>query len=161
MMVKLILDSCSLIYLAKINNLQILTDISDELYIDKEVFNESVVSGKKYGYRDSYILERFIEDNIKISFEDISKEFHYFGARGEASTFLLGKDGICITSDKKAYQKMLRRGSKVIKIEDLLYIYFKKQKIQYKEFIQILEDLLNINAISPEKFYILIKEVKK
>jgi predicted nucleic acid-binding protein len=161
MMVKLVFDSCSLIYLAKINQLSILKKISSELYIDEEVFKESVVSGKTHGYRDSFILDRFINDYFKITHQDISKEIEYFGAKGETSTYLLGRDGICITSDRKAFQKMLKRGSNVIKIEDLLYIYVKKQKITAKKFIQLLNELLKIDAISPEKYHVLMEEIKK
>ncbi|MHA1301911.1 MAG: hypothetical protein ACTSO9_21045 [Candidatus Helarchaeota archaeon] len=159
-MIKIVLDTCSLIYLAKINQLPILLKISDELYIDKEVFNESVVSGKKYGYGDAFILERFINDHIKVVPQDISKEIGYFGAKGEASTYLLGIDGLCVTSDSKAFKKMVFRGIKVIKIEDLLYLFVKNQKIVKKKFADILNALLKIEGISIEKYHLLMEELK-
>lgn len=160
-MINLIFDSCSLIYLSKINKLSILTLMSKNILIDEEVYNESVISGKEHGFRDAYILERFIVDHVKIIPQDISQEIVYFNAKGEASTFLLGKNGICVTSDKRAFQKMLKRGNNVIKLEDLLFIYCKKQILQIDQFIQLLKELLQINAISAEKFHILMQEVKK
>ncbi len=160
-MTKLVFDSCSLIYLAKINKLAILPLVSKELYIDNEVYNESVVSGKDQGYRDAFILDRFIEEYMKVVSLDISGEIDYFGSKGEASAFLLGKDGICITSDKKAFKKMQPRTQKVIKIEDLFYIYGVKGKIPLEQLRQVLKELLQIDAISFKKYSLLIKEVEE
>ena len=78
---KLVLDSCSLIYLAKINRLSILNQVSKELLIDKAVFNESVVSGRDLGYRDAHILDRFVEENIKVISQDYHNELDFFGAK--------------------------------------------------------------------------------
>ena len=156
---KLVLDSCSLIYLAKINRLSILNQVSKELLIDKAVFNESVVSGRDLGYRDAYILDRFVEENIKVISQDYHKELDFFGAKGEASTFLLGKDGLCVTSDKRAFNKILSRGGNVIKIEDLLFLCIGKKIISKEQFEQVITELLKVNAISGEKYHVLMKEV--
>jgi len=160
-MTKFVFDSCTLIFLAKINKLAILPLLSKELYIDKEVYKESVFSGKEHGYRDAYILDRFIAETIKVVSIDISQEIDYFGAKGEASTFLLGNGGICITTDKKAFKKMIARTQTVIKIEDLFYLYVEKGIIAVDEFELILNELMQINAISFEKYHVLLKEVEK
>lgn len=157
----MVFDSCSLIYLAKINRLSILKQITEQLFIDKAVYDESVVSGKNLGYRDAFILDRFVEDNIKVVQQDYDNELEYFGARGEASTFLLGMDGICVTSDKRAFNKILNRGGRVIKIEDLLFIYLEKKILSIEQFKQVINDLLKINAISGEKYYILMREMEQ
>ncbi|MHA1129518.1 MAG: hypothetical protein ACTSQI_17815 [Candidatus Helarchaeota archaeon] len=160
-MVKFVFDSCSLIYLAKINSLSILKQVSAELLIDKEVYDESVVSGKELGYRDAFILDRFVEENFQVSPQDISKEIEYFGAKGEASTFLLGLNGICITSDKKAFKKILNRGRNVLKTEDFFLLHLENEVISKEQFIQVITDLLKINAISGEKYHVLLKEMDK
>ena len=160
-MVKFVFDSCSLIYLAKINKLPILKQLSDELLIDKEVYDESVVSGKELGYRDAFILDRFVEENFQVVSQDIHQEIEYFGAKGEASTFLLGLNGICVTSDKRAFAKILKRGRNVVKIEDLFFLSFQNKLLSEEQFMQILTDLLKIDAISGEKYHILMKEMDK
>ncbi|NHI94618.1 MAG: hypothetical protein EAX96_19155 [Candidatus Lokiarchaeota archaeon] len=160
-MVKFVFDSCSLINLAKINNLSILKLISKELYIDKAVQDECVISGKALGYRDAFILDRFVEQNFTVIPQDYSEEIEYFGAKGEASTFLLGKNGICVTSDKKAFRKILNRGAKVIKIEDLFYLSLEKKTLSKEQFKQVINELLKIDAISGEKYHILIKEMEE
>ncbi|MHA1323961.1 MAG: hypothetical protein ACTSRL_14330 [Candidatus Helarchaeota archaeon] len=147
--------------MAKINNLSILRQISKELYIDKAVYDESITSGKAFGYRDAFILDRFVEENFTVISQDYNEEIDYFGAKGEASTFLLGKDGICITSDKKAFKKMLNRGAKVIKMEDLFYLSLEKQILSIEQFKQVMKGLLKIEAISGEKYHILIKEMEE
>ncbi|MHA1313349.1 MAG: hypothetical protein ACTSRB_05555 [Candidatus Helarchaeota archaeon] len=120
-----------------------------------------MISGKELGYRDAYILDRFVEENIRIVPQDYLKEIEYFGAKGEASTFLLGRNGVCVTSDKKAFKKILKRGQKVVKIEDLFLLCLEKKILPLEQFKTILEEFLIINAISGEKYHVLIKEMEQ
>jgi len=157
---KLIFDACSLIYLAKIDKLDILKSIPYDLCIDQEVYKECVINGKKLGYNDAYILEKFINKHFKIYETSIKNELIYFRAKGECSIFILAENGICITSDKKAYNKILKRGRNVVKLEDLLYVLYQNRIIDILQFNEILEDLLKINAISIEKYFIIKEKIK-
>ena len=58
---KITIDACTLIYLAKAGLLDFLKRLPYEHIIDKEVYNESVVKGMEEGYPDAYLIKYFIE----------------------------------------------------------------------------------------------------
>jgi len=98
----MILDANCLIYLAKAELANLCYSLSRKnLVIDSEVYNETVVEGKKIGSIDAFRIEEFLKDNnIPIIPTNITKELAIFRDPGEASCSVLCKaGGTCITGD--------------------------------------------------------------
>ena len=60
----LVFDATPLIYLAKVEKLNLLWNISEKKVIPKSVFEEVVVKGKEAGKVDALIVERLIEQGV-------------------------------------------------------------------------------------------------
>ena len=56
-----ICDSTTLIYLAKLHALGLLTSLFDRVVIPRAVYCESVVDGKKAGHADATVIEMFVK----------------------------------------------------------------------------------------------------
>jgi len=68
---KIIVDTSVLISLAKIDRLEILARITDNLAIPEDVYEEAVVEGEKKDIPDATIIKMFIAGEIK--FRDFEK----------------------------------------------------------------------------------------
>jgi predicted nucleic acid-binding protein len=62
---RVVIDSGSLMVLAKLNILMILIELFDEILIPDSVYYESVIEGIKLGKMDAVILNNFIDRNNK------------------------------------------------------------------------------------------------
>jgi len=60
----LVFDATPLIYLAKVEKLNLLWNISEKKVIPRSVFEEVVVKGKEAGKVDALIVERLIEQGV-------------------------------------------------------------------------------------------------
>jgi len=165
-------DSCTLIYLVKIDLLNILPKLFNEVWIGGVVYEECVIRGKEEQKSDAFILERIIEgEKFKIkelsSKEDFDKEKLYFVGPGETEVYILTKahkDTVAITSDAIAYQKLIRRGINAIRADELLLEAFKRKIFGFDEFSDNLIKLQTVGGTTEERIAFLIKkalEVKK
>jgi len=160
---KITIDACTLIYLAKAGLLDFLKRLPYEYIIDKEVYNESVVKGMEEGYPDAYLIKYFIEKQkiIKIIEVDISKEINYFIGEGEASTYVLSteKNAIAITSDKVAYKKMFKRNARVVQTDLMFLNAYLKNFISKKELLDVLNRLLTVGGTTPERIAFILEKI--
>ena len=60
----IISNSSPLILLAKINKIQILEKLYKKIYTPYEVYNETVIKGKKENYSDAAVIEKHINEFI-------------------------------------------------------------------------------------------------
>lgn len=155
-----ILDACTLIYLVKSNLTSEFTTICDsDIIIDKEVYTEVVEKGKANNYPDAFIAENYLIDNkIPIIPTDIKKFIKIFRDPGETSCFILAKDnGICITSDKRAFNKFEAQSVAVIRIDTYFYKNCIKKQYSKNTIIKFLNQLLRVYATTPERYATFIK----
>lgn len=93
---------------------------------------------------------------------DASKEVYRMKDIGEASCYLLGKDdGVCITSDLRAYNKFKRENIEVISIDSFYFEMYVKQRLTKSDFLNILRKLEIINAIKSKKILFYNQELQK
>lgn len=161
---RLILDSCTLIYLTKANLFHEFMKLTKKaVFIDKEVYTEVIEQGKEKNYPDAIEVENYlIEYKIPIIPTDIKKYIHYFRDKGETSCFILAQEnGICITSDRKAYNKFRQRSIKVQRIDTYFYQEGIRKRYSKDEIAEILEKLLINNATTPERYATIMKNLIK
>src|SRR3989338_8716 len=88
-------NASPLMYLSKLNKLNLMKELFKEIIIPKEVYDEVVVEGKKARFLDAYKVEKAVEDGwIKVKEVDIEKEFDEFSSEidiGEIAVICLAK----------------------------------------------------------------------
>ncbi len=160
---KIVVDACTLIYLAKADLLTFLKRLPYEYLIDNEVYNEAVIKGKEEGYVDAYLLEYYIKRQriIKVVNVDISNELDYFIGEGEASTYVLSikENGVAVTSDRVAYRKMVKRNAKVVQTDLMFLNAYLNNTISKKELLDILNRLLAVGGTTPERVTFILEKI--
>jgi len=147
-----VIDSTPLIYLAKIGRLDILKEVSSEIYIPEAIHNETVTEGKSLNISDAYIIEKAIGKWITRKQVDprIKEELGFLDSNpklgtGEKEALMLCKQlkaRYLIADDKEA-----RRVSRILKIKPIgtcgILIQAHRQGIiEKEETLQILDDLV-------------------
>jgi|SRR5271157_372553 len=148
------LDACSLIYLVKTGLASKFWTLAGEnVAIDTSVYQEVVEEGKKLQYPDSIDAENFIKNqSLPIIPIDVSNEIANFRDPGETSCFILSQQGgICVTSDIKAIKRMRNFNALTITLDAFFYKHWLDQTLTREEFTEIIIDLEQVNAITPER----------
>lgn len=140
-------DANTLIYLAKSGMLSTLDRY--RVFITDEVYDEAVEKGKENDKSDAYILENHVEDNWlreSVDSERLEAEMNYFGAKGEASVYLLARreNRLAVTSDRVARNKMNRKNIDVLRTDMLLLRQFKDGQLGK---LELREKLSNLNSV--------------
>ena len=133
------LDASSLIYLLKMDFIDVLVKIDEEIYITKMVQGEVVTRGKIKGKADAYICEKLIQKGtIKIHDSPPSLLDINLG-EGELETMqnAIEHKCICVLDDKKAQRAAVSLGI-TVKIVPLLLLEALKSnyisELDYKVF---------------------------
>ncbi len=165
-MSNIVSNSTPLIYLAKINKLGLLKIIYNEVFISEEVKKEVVDEGKRLKKLDANLVEKEInEGRIKVKKVSSLIEVPIELDKGEASTITLAKKlgikEVLIDEDSaRTAAKMLGlipRGTLFILLKAL-----KLNKIDFDEFLKVLDDLLKEGFRLREEVYLkVIKEAKR
>ncbi|TXT54499.1 MAG: hypothetical protein BAJALOKI1v1_2150004 [Promethearchaeota archaeon] len=159
-----ILDACTLIYLVKTDLIEhFIMLLKYPLVIDSSVFKEVVIDGKVNTHPDAFKAENILEKfKIPVINIDISKDVYLFRDAGETSCYILAKEeGICMTSDERAYKKFITLGMNVIRLDTF---YFQKcidGVLNKKEFLEILRRLEENNATKPKSILFFIEQLQK
>ena len=134
-----------MIYLARIGQIKLLKDLFSKIYISEEVKSEVIDKGKLLGKKDAYIIEKAIKDGWIIVARGKPQEIPIPLDKGEDST-------IRLASQKKADFVLIdetrgRTAAKLIGLKPLgtagvMLTAIKKKKINYEEFLSLLEKLL-------------------
>ena len=154
-----ILDTCSIIYLSKIKDLDIIFLLFDNLLITNYILDELLYSNKprsEYKYLYSFLSKfssniEMIDIESNDGFKSINK---FIGGKGESSIFKtckLNKNLISVTSDKKAHHKFVKNNVLVLKTYEIYKLLYFKKMISKKKFIKKINLLKSIGGISEKE----------
>lgn len=158
-----ILDACTLIYLVKAKLFKQFIELTEyPIVIDSSVYEEVIINGKINEYPDAFEAEELLKKyKIPIIPIDIDEFLYIFKDAGETSCYILAKDeGICLTSDDRAYKKFCKQNENVLRLDTFYYQKFKHNIITKKEFIAILVQLESVNATKPKSILYFIEKMK-
>ena len=159
-----ILDACTLIYLikAKLFN-QFIEIVKFPVVIDSSVYQEVVINGKANNYPDAFEAEEILNENrVPVISINVSKDLFRFIDPGETSCYLLAlEEGICLTSDDRAYKKFLRENLKAMRIDNFYFEKLNQNQLIKTDFLQILNKLELINATKPKSILFYMKKLQQ
>jgi len=158
-------NATPLIYLAKVNKLDILKILFAEVFIPQEVKNEVVDRGKLLGKKDAYLVEKAISEGwLKVLTTNIVVVPIELDP-GEIATLSLAKQlGLKeVLLDESAARAAARlmgltpRGTIFILLKAL-----QKEEIDQEEFLEVLNQLLNEGFRLKQEVYLeALKEAKR
>ena len=158
-------NSTPLIYLAKVNKLDLLKSLFNEVFIPQEVKNEVVDKGKLLGKKDAYLVEKAISEGwLKVlTAETVAVSIDL--DPGEIAALSLAKnlglkEVLIDELSARAAARLLDlnpRGTLFILLKAL-----KKEEIDQDEFLEVLNQLLREGFRLKEEVYLeALKEAKK
>lgn len=158
-------NSTPLIYLAKINKLDLLKSLFNEVFIPQEVKNEVVDKGKILGKKDAYLVEKAISEGwLKVlTAETVAVSIEL--DPGEIAALSLAKklglkEVLIDEASARASARLLDltpRGTLFILLKAL-----QKEEIDQEEFLEVLNQLLKEGFRLKEEVYLeALKEAKK
>ena len=159
-----ILDACTLIYLIKAKLFNHFMEIVEfPVVIDSSVYQEVVINGKANNYPDAVEAEEILNENrVPVISIDVSKDLFRFIDPGETSCYLLAiEEGICLTSDDKAYKKFLNENLKAMRIDNFYFEKLNQNQLKKTEFLLVLNKLESVNAIKPKSILFYIKKIQE
>ncbi len=159
-----ILDSCTLIYLIKTKLFnQFMEIVKFPVVIDSNVYQEVVINGKANNYPDAFEAEEILNENrVPVISIDVSKDLFRFIDPGETSCYLLAiEEGICLTSDDRAYKKFLRENLKAMRIDNFYFEKLNQNRLKKTDFLRILDKLELVNATKPKSILFYLKKLQQ
>ncbi len=159
-----ILDACTLIYLIKAEMFsKFMNLIEYPVVIDSSVYQEVIVNGKASKYPDASDAEIALNKfKIPVISINISEELNRFLDPGETSCYILAKeDGICLTSDDRAYKKFIRGEQKAMRLDSFYFEKLNQNQLTEAEFIKILKKLEAIHATKPKSFLFFLEKLQQ
>jgi len=157
-----ILDACTLIYLIKAKLFKQFIEIVEfPVVIDSSVYQEVVINGKESNYPDATEAEEILNNNrVPVISVDVSKDLFRFIDPGETSCYLLAiEEGICLTSDDKAYKKFFKENLKAMRIDDFFFEKLNQHQLKKTDFLLILNKLESVNATKPKSILFYMKKL--
>ena len=164
---KAVADSTVLIYLAKLDQLELLEQTYDTVLIPEEVFREVVEQGKELGEKDAVRVENEISKNL-IELKNIEVEENIEKFEMEA-----GEKEVLSLANKQNIDEVLIDESSVREIAETfdlkprgtLYFLLKTVRDNKKslgEFLELMEDLSEAGFHLNEKVYVkAVREAQK
>ena len=159
-----ILDACTLIYLIKADLFSKFMNLTEyPVVIDSSVYQEVVINGKANNFSDASDAEISLNKfKIPVISIDISEELNRFRDPGETSCYILAKeDGVCLTSDDRAYKKFLKAEQKVMRLDSFYFEKLDRNQLTEAEFVKILKKLESFNATKPKSFLFFLKKLQQ
>lgn len=159
-----ILDACTLIYLVKAKLFKNFMELVEfPVVIDSNVYQEVVINGKANNYPDAIEAEEILNENrVPVISIDVSKDLFRFIDPGETSCYLLAKEeGICLTSDDKAYKKFINENLKAMRIDNFYFEKLNQNRLNKTDFLIILNKLESVNATKPKSILFYMKKLQE
>ena len=159
-----ILDACTLIYLIKAKLFNHFMEIVEfPVVIDSSVYQEVVIYGKANNYPNAVEAEEILNENrVPVISIDVSKDLFRFIDPGETSCYLLAiEEGICLTSDDKAYKKFLNENLKAMRIDNFYFEKLNQNQLKKTEFLLVLNKLESVNATKPKSILFYMKKLQE
>jgi len=131
--------------------------------IDSSVYQEVVINGKANNYPDAIEAEEILNENrVPVISIEVSKDLFRFIDPGETSCYLLAmEEGICLTSDDKAYKKFLNENLKAMRIDNFYFKKLNQNRLTKKDFLLILNKLESVNATKPKSILFYMKKLQE
>ena len=172
---KSIIDTSTLISLARIAYLELISMLRTDVSIPDEIYEEAVLKGEKKGFADATVIKTFIENHrIKIvhvekhSIIALRKKVSKILAKGDESVLSLAlqeKAKEIVTDDDGLGKLAMALGFDVKATPDLLIEGLKKNRLSIQDFEIFIRGLVIENRLSSAiaEFYILEgrKDVKR
>jgi len=154
----IVCNSTVLIYLAKLNKLDLLRKLFGKVIIPNAVYGEVVVVGKEKNYVDAKLVEKAINDEwILVKETKVLELLENVGIdRGELESISLAnnlKEGILLDQTHARYAAEMVG----LKPHGTLYVLFlslSKKLITYDEYLELLEKLINYGFRMSEEVYL-------
>lgn len=142
-MYKLLIDSDALIKISKAEFLDVLIE-SFYVLITEEIYDETVIEGKKGFHQDADKIDSLIKNNdIKIlKRKNYTKRPKQGFGRGEVSLYqAYKKDTLIVTDDLRFTSYIKKEHMKHLSSAHLLFVLFKKDKLKKDKAYYCLEKL--------------------
>lgn len=153
-----VIDTSTLISLARISYLEIIRKLKMEVVIPEEVYEEAVIDGEKKGIADATVIKAFINDhklrvlNVKgDEIKQLRRKIGKYLAKGDEAVLSLAikeKAEEIITNDDGLSKIALALGYRVIATPDLLMKGLKNKLLSFKEFETLMRGLVIENRLS-------------
>ena len=148
---KIVIDSSTLISLAKVNMIEILEKIGGEILCPEEVYNECVEEGIVKGHPDAIIIKRLFNKN-EISIKKIERPKKFKGLSGVDSRVLSlaiqEEAGYLFVDDTKLARRAEFEGFEVRGSPDILLRMQNKKIINREEYTCLIKELHKKNRLS-------------
>jgi len=131
--------------------------------IDSSVYQEVVINGKANNYPDAIEAEEILNENrVPVISIDVSKDLFRFIDPGETSCYLLAmEEGICLTSDDKAYKKFLNENLKAMRFDNFYFEMLNQNRLKKTDFLLILKKLESVNATKPKSILFYMEKLQE
>ncbi|MEK6979599.1 MAG: hypothetical protein AABW86_05225 [Candidatus Micrarchaeota archaeon] len=140
----IVVNASPLIFLSKLNKLDILGELFEDVFTTDEVAVE-VLAGLEYGYSDALVVKKSIEEKrILLLKSTKSSRFENLGA-GERSVIeaaLEHKVGRVLLDDLTAIKVARYFGLNVSSTPFVLLLALKNKKIEKQEFVRLFDKLI-------------------
>jgi predicted nucleic acid-binding protein len=156
--VKSVIDTSTLISLAKIAYLELISTLRTDVSIPYEIYEEAVLEGEKKGFADATVIKNFIEKHrIKIvrvkthSITALRKKVNKILTKGDKSVLSLGlqeKAKEIVTDDDGLGKLAMALGFDVKAAPDLLMEGLEKNRLSIKDFEILVRGLVIENRLS-------------
>ena len=148
---KIVIDSSTLISLAKINMIDILDEVNAEILCPGGVYNECVKEGIAGGHPDAIMIKRLF-DRRRINIGEIKQPQEFKGLSGIDSTVLSlaiqENPGYLFVNDTKLARRVEFEGFVVRGSPDLLLRMLHKKIINRKRYVDLIRELHTRNRLS-------------
>lgn len=159
------IDSSTLIISLKMNFIEILVQLYDDLIITQAIYKETIVKGKKKGKEEAIIGEKLIKANkIKIhKIDEVLMDLKLGIGETEIIRNSIDLDCLCMIEDKKARKIAENFNLDVRNIPISILEAFKNKIIDESEFEEYLIKWVRYASPSYDEVYFIkkIKEVLK
>lgn len=156
-------NSTVLIYLGKINKIDLLKTFYKKIAIPKAVFEEVVIRGKEGNYADAIIVENAVKEGwIVVKNCRVNQMLTEFGIdRGEAEAISLAAELHCQVLLDQTHARIAAK-TLGLSPRGTLFILLKalnKKLVDFDAFIDLLEELISVGFRMEEEVY--LEAVKK
>lgn len=160
----IVVDSSTLISLAKIDASFLLEQIDARLICPSEIYAECVEEGWKRGYMDALIIKRLFDQQIVLQ-ESVSKREMISGLSiGDSLIIRLAKEKeaeFIFTDDDGLEVKASGLNLKTRRSADILLKMYLSGKISKQSYTQLIQQLGNKKRLDKEKIEIYLKRVEE
>jgi predicted nucleic acid-binding protein len=166
-----VIDTSTLISLAKVNYLEVIPKLKMDVAMPEEVYEEAVINGEKRGIADSTVIKTFINNhelkilNVKSDFiKALRKKVGKGLTKGDEAVLSLAireKAETIITNDDGLGKIAMALGFNVMATPDLLMKGLKNKLLSFKEFEVLMRGLVIENRLSSVVSELYLMEGKK